>query len=144
MDAPPTSADLYVSRGLAKERSGCALALPGSIEFAPSGTTLSASEERQLDRWAACLATFELEDATIVLLGGEPSEKHGLFAWRAARVREELEIRGIDPRRVVIGGPNVDRSGAPFVTTDSVRLEVSWSASLRNLAQRRPRTVGAR
>lgn len=113
------------------------MALPHALEFQGTSATLSPDERVDVQSWANCLSLPEMRDSTVVLLGPGDTRDESLFQRRAAEVREELVRRGVERSRIIIGTPNASRDGGRLGPSNSVLVEISGSAMLRELSEPR-------
>lgn len=126
----PAGPQLYPSRHRVVTK--CGDDLRQNVDFAPRSATIERADMADLDRWASCLNEPEMQNATVVLVGGQTvSEPENLFVERASRVRGALVLRGVDARRIVIGTHNASRDGTPFAGRTGVRVEVTHHQALR-------------
>ncbi len=123
-------------------RSKCGDDLRQNVDFVPRSAAIDRADMGDIDRWAACLQVPEMQNATVVLVGGQsPSEREDLFTDRAERVRDALMARGVDGRRIVIGATNASRDGTPFASNTGVRIETTHEQTIRQFV---PPDTGAR
>lgn len=116
---------------------GCTMTLPHALEFQGTSATLSPDERVEVQSWANCLSLPEMRDSTVVLLGPSDTRDESLFQRRAGEVREELVRRGIERSRIIIGTGNASRDGGRLGPSNSILVEISGSAMLRELSEPR-------
>ncbi len=137
-DVPPvstSSVELFVARNASGVT--CPQNLPHSLPFRRGSADMSTIEAADLDKWAACMRSPDLEHATVVLAGGEDADPFGhdeLFTRRATHIREALAARGVDPSRILIAAQK--KAGAEnALAPDRVRVEMTTSSTVREMAR---------
>lgn len=129
--AGTTSTTSAVTSSSLNTPGGCSTKLPHVLEFEGKSATLSPDERIEVQSWATCLQRPGMDDATVVLLGAADENDETLFARRAAAIRDELVLRGVESSRILLGTPNAAREGGRLGPANGVVLEVSGSSTLR-------------